>query len=182
REGVLNAMRSTFLRADENDMIIFYFSGHGLKGAFLPVDYDGYANRLEHDEIRDLLQQSKAKHKLVLADACHAGSLLASRAPTYVQIQDFYNALNESTGGTALLLSSKGEEYSLEDRGLRSGIFSHFLIRGLKGEANANADNIVSVRELFNFVHHRVRRYTGNVQTPTLTGNFDDNMPVAVIR
>ncbi|MEM1214553.1 MAG: caspase family protein [Bacteroidota bacterium] len=181
-QGIVNAMRNVFLRADENDMILFYFSGHGLQGAFLPIDYDGYANRLEHEEIRNVLRQSRAKHKLVLADACHAGSLLAARAPIHLTLQDYYAALNQSSGGTALLLSSKGEEYSLEDRGLRSGIFSHFLIRGLKGEANMNTDRIVTVRELFNYVHQRVRQYTGNVQTPTLTGNFDDNMPVSAIR
>lgn len=181
-QGILNAMRSVFLRADDNDMILFYFSGHGLQGAFLPVDYDGFANRLEHEEIRDLLRQSRAKHKLVLADACHAGSLLAARAPVHIALQEYYDALNASSGGTALLLSSKGEEYSLEDRGLRSGIFSHFLIRGLKGEANTNTDNLITIRELFNFVHQRTRQYTGNVQTPTLTGTFDDNMPVSVIR
>jgi len=182
-EGILSAMRSVFMRADENDMILFYFSGHGLPGGFLPIDYDGFANRLEHEEIRQVLQQSHSKHKLVLADACHAGSLLAARAPTiHLAIQEYYEALNASSGGTALLLSSKGEEYSLEDRGLRSGIFSHFLIRGLKGEANTNTDNLITIRELFNYVHQRVRQYTGNVQTPTLTGTFDENMPVSVIR
>lgn len=181
-QGIVNAMRSVFLRADENDMILFYFSGHGLQGAFLPVDYDGFANRLEHEEIRNILYQSQAKHKLVLADACHAGSLLATRAPVHVTLQNYYTALNQSSGGTALLLSSKGEEYSLEDRGLRSGIFSHFLIRGLKGEANMNTDKLITIRELFNYVHQRVRQYTGNVQTPTLSGDFDDNMPVSVIR
>lgn len=181
-EGIMNAMRNVFLKADENDMIIFYFSGHGLPGAFLPVDYDGFNNRLEHAEISELLKQSTAKHKLVLADACHAGTLLAARAPLSATIQTYYEALNSSTGGTALLLSSKGEEYSLEDRGLRSGIFSHFLIRGLKGEANTNDDRIISIRELFSYVHRNVRQYTGNVQTPTLTGTFDDNMPVSALR
>lgn len=181
-QGITNAMKQVFMRADENDMVMFYFSGHGLQGAFLPVDYDGYANRLEHETIRQLLQQSRAKHKLVLADACHAGSLLAARAPIHVALRTYYEALSSSRGGTALLLSSKGEEYSLEDRGLRSGIFSHFLIRGLKGEANFNADNIITVRELFSFVHEQVRKYTGNIQTPTLSGDFDDNMPVGVLR
>lgn len=181
-EGITNAIRSTFLKADANDMIVFYFSGHGLPGAFLPIDYDGARNRLEHEELSELLKISQAKHKLVLADACHAGSLLAARAPVYQTIQSYYDALNASSGGTALLLSSKGEEYSLEDRGLRSGIFSHFLIRGLKGEANTNSDKVVSIRELFSYVHQQVRRYTGNVQTPTLTGTFDDNMPVSVLR
>lgn len=80
------------------------------------------------------------------------------------------------------MMSSKGEEYSLEDGGLRSGIFSHFLVRGLKGEADRDKDRIITVNELFNFVYQNVRSYTGNVQTPTLTGRFDQLMPVAVIR
>lgn len=181
-QGIVNAMRSVFLRADANDMILFYFSGHGLEGAFLPVDYDGRNNLLEHEQIRDILLQSQAKHKLILADACHSGSLLAARAPIHIAVKDYYKALAASSGGMALLLSSKGEEYSLEDRGLRSGIFSHFLIRGLKGEANTNADNMITISELFQYVHQRVRQYTGNVQTPTLTGAYDENMPVSAIR
>ena len=182
RENVLAAMRTTFLRADENDVVLFYFSGHGLPGAFLPIDYDGYDYRLEHDEIRNILHASRAKHKLVLADACHSGSLLAARAISNIEMARYYKAFEESTGGTALLLSSKSEEYSLEDRGLRSGIFSHYLIRGLKGEADGNLDSIVTIRELFTFVHQQVRAYTGNIQTPTITGEFDDNMPVAFVR
>jgi hypothetical protein len=81
-----------------------------------------------------------------------------------------------------LLLSSKSEEISLEDGGLRSGIFSHYLIRGMQGEADSNGDKLVSIQELFNFVHREVRRYTGNIQTPTLTGTYDELMPVSVIR
>jgi hypothetical protein len=180
--NILNAMRSIFLRADHNDMVLFYFSGHGLPGAFLPVDYDGYANRLEHTEISEILQASRAKHKLVLADACHSGGLLAARTTAHLALQRYYEALHNSSGGTALLLSSKGEEYSLEDGGLRSGIFSHFLIEGLKGAADTNSDRLVTIRELFNFVHRQVRTYTGNIQTPTLTGQFDEQMPVGVLR
>ncbi len=180
--NIIEAMRQTFLRADDNDVVLFYFSGHGLEGAFLPIDFDGFGNRLDHEEIREMLNKSRAKHKLILADACHSGSLLAARAPIHVALQRYYEAFAQSTGGTALLLSSKSEEYSLEDRGLRSGIFSYFLRRGLEGQADEDGNKIVTIRELFNFVHRSVRQYTGNVQTPTLTGNFDDAMPVSVIR
>ncbi|HQU59254.1 MAG TPA: caspase family protein [Saprospiraceae bacterium] len=182
RKNILNAMRSVFLRADENDVIIFYFSGHGLQGAFLPVDFDGYNNQLKHEEIKALLEESKAKHKIVLADACHSGSLLSMKTPLQIALKRYYEAFEQSSGGTALLMSSKGEEYSLEDGGLRSGIFSHFLVLGLKGAANQNGDDLVTIQELFDYVHQNVRMYTGNVQTPTLTGIFDPNMPVAFVR
>jgi hypothetical protein len=182
RNNIIDAMRATFLRADDNDVVLFYFSGHGLQGAFLPVDFDGYHNQLRHEDIKAILQQSQAKHKLVLADACHSGSLLSMRTPLHQTLKKYYEAFEKTSGGLALLMSSKSEEYSLEDRGLRSGIFSHFLVRGLKGEADRDGDGLVTVLELFDYVHQNVRIYTGNIQTPTLTGNFDPAMPVAVTR
>jgi hypothetical protein len=182
RANILTTVRQVFLKADENDVIIFYFSGHGLPGAFLPQDYDGINNKLLHNDIKSILEQSKAKHKMCIADACHSGSLLAMKKPIEATIQTYYKAFNETNGGTALLMSSKGEEYSLEDQGLRSGIFSHYLIRGLKGEADIDGSKIVSVREIYDFVYKSVRSYTSNVQTPTISGKFDWAMPIAVVR
>ncbi len=182
RSNILFAMRAIFTRADENDVILFYFSGHGVEGAFLPIDFDGINNTLQHSEIRDLLMASKAKHRIVLADACHSGGLLAMKTPIHLEVEKLYKAFEDSKGGTALLMSSKGEEYSLEDGGLRSGVFSHFMIRGLKGEADQNSDKIVNIQELYNYTYKQVRKYTASVQTPVLTGTFDPGMPVAIVR
>ncbi|MEO1513617.1 MAG: caspase family protein [Bacteroidota bacterium] len=182
RKNILGTMRDVFLKADENDVVVLYFSGHGLPGAFLPVDFDGFNNRLKHEDIQAVLKQSKAKHKLCLADACHSGSLTAMRSTLADGLKDYYSAFENSEGGTALLLSSKGSEVSLEDHGLRQGIFSHFLMRGLKGEADFNGNSIVTIKELFDFVHRKVRAYTANAQTPKLSGEFDPAMPVALVR
>ncbi len=182
-DNILAAMRDTYRQADENDVIMFYFSGHGLPGAFLPVDYDGEEQALNHDEVHEALQSSRSKHKLVIADACHSGSLAARSGSTNDQmLVDYYSALDNARSSTALMMSSKGEEISMEDGGLRSGVFSHYLIRGMKGEADANHDRIVSIQELFAYVHREVRGYTGNIQTPTLTGSYDEQMPISVIR
>lgn len=182
RANIIRTMRQVFLQADENDVVVLYYSGHGLPGSFLPVDFDGFNNKLQHQDIKDVFGETKAKHKLVLADACHSGSLMAMKAPVQETLKKYYNAFENSKGGTALLLSSKGDEYSLEDKGLRQGIFSHYLIRGLKGEADKNKNKIVTITELFDFVYNKVRVYTGNAQTPTITGEFDPEMPVAVSR
>lgn len=180
--NITSTMRSVFLRADDNDVVLFYFSGHGIQGAFLPIDYDGANNILEHKDITDLLKRSQAKHKIVFADACHSGSLLAARGAVNAALKRYYDAFESTAGGTALFMSSKGEEYSLEDGGLRSGIFSHFVVRGLKGEADTNGDKVIGIQELFDYVYRHVRTYTGNIQTPTLSGTFDARMPVGVIR
>jgi len=188
RENILRTMRRFFLKADENDVIMMYFSGHGLEGCFLPSDFDGYSNKLRHDEVRSIFMESKARHKICIADACHSGSLeynsdVAARGgPVQVSLERYYRAFEESEGGIALLMSSKGEELSLEDKGLRQGVFTYYLLRGMKGEADTNDDNIVSIKELHGFVYSRVREYTGDQQTPVLTGKFDGNMPVSMHR
>lgn len=177
------AMRDIFLQADENDVVLFYFSGHGLGGCFLPFDYDGINNRLMHEDVSGYISQSRAKHKLVIADACHSGSLLAMRSgPLDQSIAKLYDAFEASTGGQALLLSSKGEEYSLEDGGLRSGVFSHYLIKGLQGAADFDGNKLVTIGELFAFIQQKVQSYTARAQNPILKGQFDYNMPVGMIR
>ncbi len=187
RENILKSMRRLFLKADENDVVMFYFSGHGLEGCFLPVDFDGFNNKLRHEEIRQILKQSKAKHKLCIADACHSGTLdysgtLASKGPAPVSLQRFYQAFEDADGGIALLMSSKPEELSLEDHGLRQGVFTYYVLRGMKGAADTNGDYIVSIKELYNYVYAKVRDYTAGVQTPVLTGDYDDAMPVSLRR
>jgi hypothetical protein len=183
RANIISTLKQVLMKADDNDVIVFYFSGHGLEGAFLPQDYDGINNKLYHNEVKAILEQSKAKHKICVADACHSGSLLAMKQPAVESVLNtYYRAFNDTSGGMALLMSSKGEEYSLEDQGLRSGIFSHYLIRGLKGEADIDGNKIVTVREVYDFVYKNVRTYTSNVQTPTVSGKFDWAMPVAVVR
>ncbi len=185
REDILSALRTQMLRADENDVVFFYFSGHGIPGAFLPIDYDGYNNQILHSEVRNLLQQSRAKHKICIADACYSGSIMARKDGSLNNTQlaeKFYGAFEKATGGVALLMSSKSEEFSLEDQGLRSGVFSYYLIKGLKGIADLDHDKIVTVQELYNYIGKAVRDYTGGVQNPVLTGEYNPRMPVSAVR
>jgi hypothetical protein len=185
RERIIASMNDVFAKATENDMVFFYFSGHGLKGSFLPIDYDGQNNKLLHTDITKVLDKCKAKFKICIADACHSGSVeesLHKDGNTQSLIETYYDAFRTSAGGTALMMSSKAEETSIENNGLRQGIFSHFLIRGLKGGADHDNNNVVSVNELFEYVKANVRYYTNNYQTPVIYGEYDDNMPLGVVR
>jgi uncharacterized caspase-like protein len=75
-----------------------------------------------------------------------------------------------------------GEEYSLELSGIRQGVFSHFMIRGLKGEADSNKDRVVSVIELFDFVKQNVQERTQYEQNPVISGNYDERLPISMVR
>jgi len=97
-------------------------------------------------------------------------------------LEKYYESLAKAQAGTALIMSSKSEETSLESSGLRQGVFSHFLIRGLKGEADADKNLIVTIQELYDFIFQKVRSYTGNRQSPVIQGDYDELMPVGVLR
>jgi hypothetical protein len=181
--GIKDALSELYSQAGPQDLIVFYFSGHGLNGSFLPIDFDGYNNKLTHEEVAELFNGCKAKYKLCIADACHSGSLIAMRSGEPEPIlSQYYASLSKSIAGTALIMSSKGDETSLESAGLRQGVFTHFLIRGLKGEADKNNDKVVGIKELFDFVFTNVRDYTGNRQSPVIKGTYDPTMPVSVTR
>ena len=183
RLNIMDAMRNTFAKAGPNDLIMLYFSGHGLNGAFLPIDFDGYNNRLDHETIKSILNESEAKYKICIADACHSGSLLAMKSGSSNSIlESYYESLAEAKEGTALIMSSKSQETSLESQGLRQGVFSHYLIKGLEGDADSGIkDNIITISELFDFVYRNVKEYTGKRQTPVIEGDYDPNMPVSAI-
>ncbi len=180
KHKIIQQLEQLSTNAGPNDLILLYFSGHGIKGAFLPIDFVNGKRQLKHTEIAAILDKSKAKNKLVIADACHSGSWLTPKGGKKPLLEKYYETLATSRPGTALIMSSKSEETSLESSGLRQGVFTHFLIRGMKGEADDNADSLVSVQELFRFVSKGVREYTGNRQSPIIKGNYDKKMPVGI--
>jgi hypothetical protein len=180
---ISQTMREVFSQAGQNDLVLLYFSGHGLKGSFLPIDFDGFNNKFDHEEVKEILESSPAKYKLCIADACHSGSLLAMKSGNVTNVlANYYKTLATAKSGTALIMSSKSNETSLESSGLRQGVFSHFLIRGLKGEADLDGDKVVTIKELFTFVDKNVQSYTGNRQSPLIEGDYDGNMTISVVR
>jgi len=183
RPNIIKELNKIIYKADGNDVIMLYLSGHGLDGCYVPFDFDGSKNLLSYSEILTLLDEAPAKHKLFITDACHSGSMIAqARAPFQISLAELYQAYDNTKGGTAIMMSSKKEEVSLEYGGLRQGVFSHFLIKGLKGSANTNGDDIISIEELFHYVNTQVKQYTMSAQNPSIQGNYDPKMPVAMIR
>ena len=139
---------------------------------------------IQYDTLYDIIDNSKAKQKICIIDACYSGGMIAMKGldamPSTAKI--YYDNLKGKKAGTAIITSSKKEEVSIENSGLRQGIFSHYWIKGLKGYADENDDKIVTISEAFNYVQRSVKNYTADFQTPQLDGNYDAELPLAAIR
>ena len=191
RNKIIKNMEEIFGRATEDDMVLFYFSGHGEKEGLLPIDYNGYDNVLEHKTISKILNKAKAKYKVCITDACYSGTMeeTISKAKNVKEETDrisqlYKNPLEDfNENSLALLVSSKSEETSVENAGLRQGIFSHFLLRALKGAADTNEDDVVTLGETYEYVAKNVKYYTSEYQTPIMIGeNVKKELIMSVIK
>lgn len=214
--NIMNTAADLYEQADSNDLIIFYFAGHGKNGAFLPYDYKGDgSNLLYHGLVNSLLKDSPAKYKLCAVDACHSGSFDMNTVISYQdylknyntegeamgnpmastrsnknvreRIKDYYKSFDGVKGGLAVIMSSASEEISLEANKLQQGVFSYYFIQAMKGAANkaddlGKKDNVIDVKELYKFIEKNVRNFTYGFQHPLIYGEYDENMPVGLLK
>lgn len=167
KDRIVRAIKKVFKRATEDDIVVFFFSGHGYPGGFCA--YDG---NIGYDEIRKAMSGSKSKNKMMFVDACRSGGMRVDDTSAQGAITAAKNA------NVMLFLSSRNDENSIERRDMQNGFFTTYLQRGLKGNADSNRNRIITAKELFDFVHSGVSSISGGKQHPVMWGNFDDNMVV----
>lgn len=180
RAQILKQLDYLYSFARPQDRVIFYFSGHGAPGIFVPYDFDNSeATSLLHEDVKAAFKRCPARTKLCIADACHSGSITKARGLGNRSV------LKGSKSGIMLLMSSRDNETSIELPELKQGLFSYYLIQGLDGKSDPNRDHIVDARELFNYLSKNVvahaRRKQHN-QHPVAYGRFDNAMPIVNTR
>lgn len=167
--NIISAMNSLFANARADDIIVLFFSGHGVKGAFMAYD-----KRLTYTKIIEAMAKSKARNKIIFADACYAGKMRGDSGSS----GDGESAIRNAN--VMLFLSSRSNETSLEKRSMDNGLFTTYLVRALRGGADTNGDRTITARELYEYVHKKVIKASGDRQHPVMWGNFANTMPVMV--
>lgn len=167
--AILDAMQTLFSKATSDDIVVFFFSGHGNGGGFCAYDAD-----ISYAEIRKAMSVSKCNNKMIFADACFSGLLRENKKKSTVQSE-------AKKSNVMLFLSSRSNETSLERSDMENGLFTNFLQKGLRGNADCNRDRVITAKELYTFVSKGVAREAATSkreQHPVMWGKFDDNMPV----
>lgn len=177
--AILRAM-TVFKNATAADRVILYFSGHGLANSFIPYDVlpGQPATMLSHDAVKQAFRRSKAWTKLCIADACLSGTMTQKTPLPTAQAM----AATFSVGtNVAMLLAGRATQLAVEDRRISGGLFTFFLLKGLAGGADRNANRIVTIRELHAYISPRVRSATHGRQSPVFYGNFPDTLALTYL-
>jgi len=165
RDEIISAIGETFADAKEQDVSLFYYSGHGAANGIL-VGIDHYG--LSAANLRILLDRVPGR-KIVIIDACYSGAMIgksvsADTAETFTQ--GFLSAFsmksraNLATDGYYVITAARGTELSYEmalSSGRYYGLFTYHLVNGLGYDyyhqkpgstlADTNGDGVVSIHE-----------------------------------
>jgi hypothetical protein len=187
--GLANLYASS-KKLKREDVVLVFLSGHGVQKLvsrniggkavekeepfFCPID--AHKNDIHtllnlNDVLQRLRDDSGSGNNIVLMDACRE-SLDKGKGIDGSTIEALPNKL-------ALFFAAQSGHRSYESRKLRHGIFTHYLLEGLRGKA-ADEDNEITLQGLTSYVSKRVQRDSPDLldvkeseaQQPHLMGNL----------
>lgn len=188
RAGIVDALRALPARVREEDSVVLFFSGHGAIGNgqdgkphYFLVPQDGLLadlgkTGLMDDDLEELVGKIPARQVVVFLDACYSGggtTVIRARGVDNPAVRPPATArpLIEASTGRVVISASRPDQPAFEDD-RRGGLFTSFLVEGLRGAADLDGDGRITALELYQFVSPRVREYSRQnyqaEQTPVL--------------
>ncbi len=142
------------------------------------ADPDDDASLLDVRHVLDALGRCPAAHKLLILDIAHPLADGRLGVLTDRVAQTIEESLQRQPPNFFVLCSASADQVALRSEVLQCSVLTHYLDRGLQGEADADSDLRVTVAELFAYVRPRVERWAqlnrGRRQRPRLLGAADD--------
>lgn len=198
-KNVRHALFEFLTQAQAQDTVVIYIAGHGApdphdpRNLYLltadsnPDDMGGTAFPMW--QIQDVYERVlKAKRVITVADTCHSYGFSGVQANAPGQsgsnLINQYLAKYAAKGERAVITASDISESSYEDAqwGDGHGVFTYFLLRGLKGEADKNHDGVVTAGELFAYLQHAVPEATHGKQNPRAMQGLASGLAIATLR
>lgn len=192
-------------KAGRHDTVFIYFAGHGasmpdadspdgdgFEKYLLPMDAEPenlYATAFPMKDVSDIFGRLKSDRVVFIVDSCFSGAsggrtmLAANGTRGALLSEDFLDRLSKGKG-RVILSASRANEVSLEDvkYGGGHGVFTHFLLKGLKGDADYSRDGLVDVDELHQYLSKEVPQATGQSQTPVKKGEVEGTLIVGKVK
>lgn len=176
---VREAIDGFFSLKKPNDLLLLYFSGHGVRdeqGALYLAVTNTNRDRLrstgiKSDFIRESMDQSRSRRQVLILDCCNSGAYAqGSKAAVGVTIGT--STAFEGTGyGRVVLTATDATQFAWEgdkiigEKATTNSLFTHFLVKGLEGEADQDGDGKITVDELYDYAYEQIVSRTP-AQTP----------------
>jgi hypothetical protein len=128
----------------EQVQFVFYYSGHSDETGLLlgGVGFD-------YKKLRKLIDQVPADVRIAILDSCSSGAF--TRYKGGKKQAGFLSGGVAEVRGHAYLTSSSADEVAQESDRIGGSFFTHYLVTGLRGAADADGDRRVTLDEAYRF-------------------------------
>ena len=205
-EATLDKLRrtlGTLLRrsAGKEDTVIIFLAGHGatetdpsspdgdgLEKYILPINADPmdlYSSAMPMSEVARIFQRISSERLVFIGDTCYSGAsggrtILAGGTRATVS-GAFLERLSQGKG-RVILTASDANEVSVEKDELKHGVFTYYLLEGLRGKADLDGDGVITVDEVYRYVSMKVPPATSQSQHPVRKGEITGQIILGVVK
>ncbi|BAY46871.1 hypothetical protein SAMD00079811_44860 [Scytonema sp. HK-05] len=177
RQEMEDAIYNLFAHRQKEDLLLFYFSGHGIKDDNGRLYLSTSTTRKQNDRLfkpsavaasvlHENMNESRSQRQVIILDCCFSGAI----AQGLTVKDDGTVNLQEQLGGKgrAILTSSTSTQYSFEQAGSDLSIYTRYLVEGMeKGAADRDGDGWISIDELHEYASSKVKE-----AAPAMTPKF----------
>jgi hypothetical protein len=149
--------------------VLVYYSGHADdKGLLLGED------RYSYRSLRDRLDELPADVRIGVLDACASGAITRLKGGKLAQ--PFLVDESSQMRGHAFLTSSAESEVAQESERIGASYFTHYLISGLRGAADASGEGKVTLNEAYQFAFNETLGRTVDTKGGPQHPSYDINL------
>lgn len=180
----MSAIQSFLADVAPDDVVVFYFSGHGMRDVmgdlFLcfcdTIETDLELTALRTARLARIFESKFLRRVLVVLDCCYSGAAGAqmTRDSVLSKLNDMEHAQPDGKG--LYVLSSSGAAETTKE-GAECGVFTGHLVNGIvSGEADTDQDGRITVQDVARYLQRKVPEdapgQTPHLSSHAVTGSF----------
>jgi formylglycine-generating enzyme required for sulfatase activity len=167
------AIQKLFKSASKEDLLLFFFSGHGITNddnhlylATHNTDKDNFeATAVDANFIQTQSKSCYSKRQVLILDACYSGAFASGWHTKSIGV-DIKKHLGAE--GRVVLTSSGATQTSFTQEGATLSLYTQYLVEGIEtGAADTDNDGNIQVQELHAYAKSKVQAVKPNM-TPDI--------------